>query len=258
MTSRLLCRMLVAVILASGASACVTRQSVDVFRRDIERLQKENFELRKNLAEARVRAQMQAEGRAAPGPEKNAPAEATELPLPASGGRQDSSSGIIYSEPITDASRYTSGPLTARPASSSRSGGGAHPAAVGSASTLMEEARRLLDDRKPQQALELFQQVVTGHSDDALADDAQFGVGECAFQMERYEEAMAAYRVVAERFPFGDQVPAAMLKIGFSRLALNQRDEALEVFKNVSATYPGTEAATVARQQIAHLKAKAR
>jgi len=117
----------------------------------------------------------------------------------------------------------------------------------------MDQAKDLLDRQDPEGAMSRFRQVVRGFPDDALADDAQFGLGECLFQMGRYEEAMVEYRKVGELFPFGDNVPLAFLKIGFAHLALNDRESALDNFRTVSEAYPGTEAATVARQQIAHL-----
>jgi TolA-binding protein len=107
----------------------------------------------------------------------------------------------------------------------------------------------------PERALLAFQQIVSGYPQDALADDAQFGVGEAYFQMGRYQDALAAYRLVIDQFPFGDQVPFAFLKVAFAHLALEQRDQAMDNFRTVSEAFPGTEAATVARQQIAHLKA---
>ncbi len=156
------------------------------------------------------------------------------------------SSSVIHSEPITDASAWTGGAA----GSDMNQRRDNRP---GTAERLMEAAQSSLDARDPESALAHFREVVAKHGDSALADDAQFGMGECYFQMGRYEDAIVEYRRVAEQFPFGDRVAYAFLKVGFSQLALDQRDAALESFRTVSEAYPGTEAATVARQQIAHL-----
>jgi tol-pal system protein YbgF len=245
-----------ALLLVVTLGGCATRQSVESLQRQISQLEQQNFQLRKDLAEARVRADMKAE-RGEPADHREEPL--AELPQPGRGPEAPVVPSRIYSEPITDASRYTSGPLSAQPVprrSEARSAVSGPTA--GSPSALMGRAREELDRRNAEGALELFQQIVTSSPDDALADDAQFGVGECYFQQERYEEAIGAYRKVMATFPFGDQAPFALLKIGFSQLALGRRGTALESFQQVSETYPGTEAATVARQQIAHLKATGR
>lgn len=227
-----------------AANGCATKQSVDALRSELSKARQENFQLRKDLAEARVRSEMQKEG-------TSGTAETIPLEPPSVASRnsvapaKDSGSRIIYSEPITDATRL---PAVA----------GGSPAGSRGADRLMRSARESLDAKDPSGAMMTFRQILTGFPDNALADDAQFGVGECYFQMGRYEEAIAEYRKVVNDFPFGDQVPFAFLKIGFAHLAREQRDLALENFKTVSEAYPGTEAATVARQQIAHLKASRR
>ncbi|MGH7341269.1 MAG: tetratricopeptide repeat protein [Candidatus Rokuibacteriota bacterium] len=243
------------------AVGCASLQTVDSLQRQIEDLQRQNFQLRKEVAEARVRLEMMRESAGAHSGPAHRPtgaaasrpsgeARATELP------REGASPAVIYSEPITDPSAYQSpaSPRSARGASAA--GPGAAPRGDEPSSDparLMTTARASLDGGDADGALSRFRAIVAGHPEHALADDAQFGVGECYFQMGKYDEAIVEYRKVADLFPFGDQVPYALLKVGFSQLALDQRGVALDSFRTVSEAYPGTEAATVARQQIAHL-----
>lgn len=229
------------------ATSCATGRSAETLRRQIAALQAENFQLRKDLTETRVRLDMAKEATAsttAAGAAGDTSAKgiapAAEPPA------RDTIPRVIYSEPIT---------ATEPPAGGSP--GGTDPSA-GSARLLMDLGREKLDAKDPDEALTVFRQVVSRYPEDPLADDAQFGAGECYFLTGRYEEAIAEYRKVINAFPFGDQVPFAFLKIGFAHLALEQRDLALDNFRNVSEAFPGTEAATVARQQIAHLKASDR
>ena len=234
-------------------SGCATRQSVDSLRGEVSKLRDENFELRKELAEARVRLQIQ-QDRGGPGAASDtvpldSSRSATGAAGPASAAastKKDALSRVIYSEPITDPSIVT--------APRGKSGG----AGASGAARLMRSARQSLDTKDPVEAMTSFRQILAEYPGDALADDAQFGIGECYFQMGKYEDAITEYQRVASSFPFGDQVPFAFLKVGFAHLALEQRDLALDNFKTVSEAYPGTEAATVARQQIAHLKASGR
>jgi len=229
-------------------AGCVSGKTVQDLERRIQDLERENFRLQKDLAEARVRRQMERERRsgatAASGGGAQQPAAAAEEPLLTMNDSAPASH-VIESELITDASAWTG------------SGSGAAPsrkqARGGAPERLMDAAQASLDARDAESALAHFKDIVANHPDSAFADDAQFGVGECYFQMGRYEDAIVEYRRVAEQFPFGDRVAYAYLKVGFSQLALDQRDAALESFRTVSEAYPGTEAATVARQQIGHL-----
>jgi TolA-binding protein len=225
----------------------VTRTSSESLRKEIAALRAENFQLRKDLTESRVRLEMLREeadpaAASAAGPTAAPRQAAAPVARPRAG---DAVSQVIYSEPITAVPSTAGG---SERAGSAASGPG----------PLMDLARQRLDAKDPEGALTLFRQIVGRYPGDPLADDAQFGSGECYFTEGRYEEAIAEYRKVVNAFPFGDQVPLAFLKIGFAHLALEQRDLALDNFKNVSEAYPGTEAATVARQQIAHLKASSR
>ncbi len=249
--------------LATSASGCATRRTVQNLSQQVRRLEEENFQLRKDLTEARVRRQAkeEAERTASGHPASERPAVAPPSETAGSGEIVSLSAEtprVVFSEPITEVprevGRSTAMKRSATPAPGSTPGniltaGAAEP------SRLMGAARELLDQKMPEKALLAFQQIVSGYPGDALADDAQFGVGEAYFQMGLYQEALAAYRLVIDQFPFGDQVPFAFLKVAFAHLALDQRDQAMDNFRTVSEAFPGTEAATVARQQIAHLKA---
>ncbi len=229
------------LVIPVTGTGCVTRGAVASLEQRVRDLEQENFRLRKELAEAGVRRRIQQE-RVERGDEARPPTADQGFGEIVEDWAEGP--GVIESEPITDTSRWTWAP----------SGGpGAAAGAGRSAEDLMRAAQASLDARDPEVAMAHFRDIVIHHGEGALADDAQFGIGECYFQMGRYDEAITEYRRVVDGYPFGDQVPYAFLKIGFAHLALEQRDAALDSFRTVSEAYPGTEAATVARQQIAHL-----
>lgn len=248
------------VLLPPMAGGCAMRSSLDDVTAENAALQSQNFELRKKLVEAQVRiaragvsqggddgaAVMASPGKAGemagtPGVEPN------RLMVP-------ESAGVVYSEPITEVPVVSAGEADGRAAG--RNAIPEIPQGSAAAGELMKSARGRLDARDHLAALAAFREIVARFPGDALADDAQFGTGECFFQMGRFTEAIDQYRAVVDRFPYGDQVPFAFLKIGFAHLALEQRERAIDSFQTVSQAYPGTEAATVARQQIAHMKAQ--
>ncbi len=232
-------------------SGCVSKRTAQDLQSRVARLERENFQLRKDLTEARVRLEVEGEGQKAVMAQEAAPvADASPgpevWPLEDVSGAAGMPDRVLYSEPITDVSRYASGSI------------GAAGGDLGGASGLMERGIEEMGSEDVASALSTFQRIANEYPQDALADDAQFGIGEAYFQMRRYEEALEAYRKVVNEFPFGDQVASAYLKIGFSYLALGERDLALDSFRAVSDDHPGTEAATVARQQMEHLKSSAR
>ncbi len=250
MTFRRLAAAALAPVLLVAAGGCASRRTVQDLQRKVGALQSENFELRKQLAEARVRLEST---RGAQGAVLTPPAEADsaqdfEAPMEPGPPASLEGSRVIYSEPITDAPAPPRAGVTGRV-----SPGRSVVAPGGGPEALMEAARRSLDAGDARAAGDLFARIVAEHPNHALADDAQAGVGDAQFHLGRHEDAIASYRKVSELFPFGDRVPYAFLKIAFAHLALDQRDLALDGFRTVSEAFPGTEAATVARQQIAHL-----
>lgn len=231
--------------LAVGLGGCASPQAVKDLEKQASDLELQNFELRKQLTESKVRLEIRNEalGRTPGSRATRLPAPIADTTVPDPKRPETPNTPLVfYSEPMT--------PGDAGPASREA----APISARAGASGLMTAAAHRLDEKDSEAALALFRQIVTEYPNDPLADDAQFGSAECYFQMGKYEEAITEYQKVVNQFPFGDQVPFAFLKIGFSHLALEQRDLALDNFRNVSEAYPGTEAATVARQQIAHLK----
>ena len=243
-----------ALCLALGGAGCASRQSVRDLETSVKRLQAENLQLRRDLTEARVRMRMAGipvqEGAApeaaytpASGRSSSAPAIADILaPIPQAEIRSEE---ISASE--TDAIRSRA------PARAVSISGGAE-----SPESMMEAAHSQLERKEHDGALATFQEVARRYPASDLADDALQGAGDAYFQMGRYTEAIEQYRAVAERFPYSDRVPWAFLQIGFAHLRMGQKDLAVDDFRTVSQAYPGTEAATVARQQIAHLRANPR
>ena len=85
------------------------------------------------------------------------------------------------------------------------------------------------------------------------ADNAQYWLGECFYDQKRYDKAAPEFRAVLTRWPTGNKAPDAMLKLGFSLLALGDLDKGGKVLREVPATYPRTEAARLASERLAQL-----
>jgi tol-pal system protein YbgF len=98
-----------------------------------------------------------------------------------------------------------------------------------------------------------FREFVHRYPHHDYADNAQYWLGECFYDQKRYDKAAPEFRAVLTRWPTGNKAPDAMLKLGFSLLALGDADKGGKVLREVPATYPRTEAARLASERLAQL-----
>ncbi|HEY2902726.1 MAG TPA: tol-pal system protein YbgF [Polyangia bacterium] len=82
------------------------------------------------------------------------------------------------------------------------------------------------------------------------ADNAQYWIGECYYDLRQYQAATREFRAVIERYPRGNKVPDAMLKLGFSHLALGQTADGRQVLDSLVHAFPKHEAATLATARL--------
>jgi len=89
-----------------------------------------------------------------------------------------------------------------------------------------------------------------------LADNALYWIGECRYSQKKYEEAIDNFDEVILAYPEGDKVAAAYLKKGLSYMELGKKDEALAAFKLLAAKYPLQEEARIAQDKIKEMAEK--
>ena len=85
------------------------------------------------------------------------------------------------------------------------------------------------------------------------ADNAQYWLGECFYDQKRYDKAAPEFRAVVQRWPTGNKAPDALVKLGFSLLALGEIDKGHSTLREVPTAYPRTEAARLASERLAQL-----
>ena len=117
-------------------------------------------------------------------------------------------------------------------------------------------------------ALAAFQEFVRLHPTAPLAEKAQYWIGECHFSLAKelrakgeperatpaFERAVQEFRRVADEYPRGDRVPAALYKEGLALLELGQASLAEARLQLVVDQFPSTEDAAKAREELARLK----
>jgi tol-pal system protein YbgF len=141
-------------------------------------------------------------------------------------------------------------PRTRRPSSPPRL---AEPAGPDPAKADYEQhlARLQAGDHDP--AVRGFQDFLKDYPDHDLADNAQYWLGESMYDRKLYRDALAAFNAVVERYPRGNKVPDALLKLGFCHLALDEKDQARAALARVIDMFPRSHPAALAAERLESL-----
>jgi tol-pal system protein YbgF len=95
-----------------------------------------------------------------------------------------------------------------------------------------------------------FQDYLRRSPGSDLSDNAQYWIGECYYAQRDFRRAIDELTLVDRDYPLGDKVPAALLKIGYSHLQLEEREEAKEVLRDLINRFPTSDEAAQARAKI--------
>lgn len=97
-----------------------------------------------------------------------------------------------------------------------------------------------------------FRAFLNRYPRDNLADDAQYGLGESLYQRKNYRDAADVFLTLTRERGSSPRAPEAMLRLGQSLAALNEKDMACGAFAEVGRKYPRvspTVRRTVAREK---------
>jgi tol-pal system protein YbgF len=103
------------------------------------------------------------------------------------------------------------------------------------------------------EAEQLFREFLRNFPSSDLADNSQYWLGECFYDRKEFAQAVREFRRVIERYPSGNKVPDALLKVGFSYLALGSADAGKQTLRQLQRSYPRHEAAALAAARLAEL-----
>jgi tol-pal system protein YbgF len=99
-------------------------------------------------------------------------------------------------------------------------------------------------------ALSGFRRFLDRYPVHDYADNAQYWIGECYYDLHQYQAATREFRAVIERYPRGNKVPDAMLKLGFAHLALGQNADGRQVLDSLLRAFPKHDAAILAATRL--------
>jgi len=96
-----------------------------------------------------------------------------------------------------------------------------------------------------------FRKFLTNYPQHKYADNAQYWVGECYWNLKQFHSSAREFKRVIDRYPHGNKVPEAMLKLGLSQLATGERRDGRRVLEALRRTYPKQPAARAAADRLA-------
>lgn len=92
-----------------------------------------------------------------------------------------------------------------------------------------------------------FRDHIARFPNDQRTADAHFWLGESLLDQERYREAAQVFLETNRDYPDSRKAPDAMLKLGMSLAAMNQRDVACATLAEVAKRYPKASPAILQR-----------
>lgn len=104
----------------------------------------------------------------------------------------------------------------------------------------------------PDLALLGFRRFLEANPSHDYADNAQYWIGECHYDQRQFRAAERSFRDVVERYPHGNKVPDAMLKLGFTLQWLGDEPGGRAVLESLARAFPKHEAARMASERLAH------
>ena len=98
-----------------------------------------------------------------------------------------------------------------------------------------------------------MRQFLQRFPDAEKADDAQFYVGECLYNLGDYQTAVEAYDAVIQRYSDSQYVVSATYKKALSFLNANQTAQGVILLQQLIINYPDSNEARLARDKLRSL-----
>jgi tol-pal system protein YbgF len=101
-----------------------------------------------------------------------------------------------------------------------------------------------------------FLAFLSTYPNSALADNAQYWLGEAYYVNKQFPESLAAFQRVVEKFPGSRKLPDALLKIGYCDYELKDYSGARSALEQVPAKFPDSASARMAQQRLEKMAAE--
>lgn len=126
--------------------------------------------------------------------------------------------------------------------------------ASGAEQSAYDGAFELLKQSRYNDAIIEFRSMIGQFPNGALADDAQYWIGEAYYVTRDFESALDAFSTVVNRYPDSQRVPEALLKQGYVQAELGRPAAARETLNQVISRYPGSRVAISAETRLSKIR----
>lgn len=116
------------------------------------------------------------------------------------------------------------------------------------------EALKLLEQKDYRGSIARFKEFLKKYPKSDYADNAQYWIGEGHYALKEFDQSILEFDAVRRKFPKGDKVPAALLKMGFAFAELGDKVDARLILQELIDRYPQSEEAVKARQKVKTLE----
>ncbi|HDH97931.1 MAG TPA: tol-pal system protein YbgF [Deltaproteobacteria bacterium] len=119
---------------------------------------------------------------------------------------------------------------------------------------LYQQALDLIKQKKYKDAKKTLRTYIEKHPHGKRVANAYFWMGECEYNIQRFEEAILEYQKVISRYPKSNKVPDSLLKQGIAFAKLGDNESAKIVLNKLIKKYPKSPQVSVAKKKLARLK----
>jgi len=129
-------------------------------------------------------------------------------------------------------------------------------AATDDDATAYKKAFDLLKDGKYAESSAAFTQFLSAYPQSTLIDNAHYWLGEAHYVGKDFNAALRSFKTVVEKYPDSRKLADAWLKVGYCQYELKNWKESRDALNRVMKIAPDTQAAKLAEQRLAKLKAE--
>jgi tol-pal system protein YbgF len=126
--------------------------------------------------------------------------------------------------------------------------------AVQGAVDLYQQALDLIKQKRYKDAKKTLKTYLEKHPHGKRVANAYFWMGECEYNLQRFEEAILEYQKVISRYTKSNKVPDSLLKQGMAFAKLGDNESAKIVLNKLIKKYPKSPQVRVAEKKLARLK----
>lgn len=117
-----------------------------------------------------------------------------------------------------------------------------------------ERAYKLFKTEGKQKAIVALQEFLKKFPESVYAPNVYYLTGSAYFNLQDYNNALASYRVLLNKYAFSPRLPDAMFGIADCYQELKDKATTAKVLKQIIAKYPGSKMADKARKRLVALK----